>query len=61
MESSIWENYNQSELDLLFERSFQNGFDEMIKLTNEGKIWKLPVDNEQGDLIKFNLVLKLFS
>ncbi len=25
-----------------------NGFDDMILLTNEGKLWKFPVDNEQG-------------
>jgi len=24
-----------------------NGFDDLIKLTNEGKIWKFPIDNEQ--------------
>ncbi len=25
-----------------------NGFDEMIALTNEGKLWKFPINNEQG-------------
>ena len=25
-----------------------NGFDEMIMLTNEEKLWKFPIDNEQG-------------
>ena len=24
-----------------------NGFEDLIKLTNEGKIWKFPIDNEQ--------------
>ena len=24
-----------------------NGFDEMIMLTNEGKLWRFPIDNEQ--------------
>ena len=24
-----------------------NGFDEMIRLTNEGKLWRFPIDNEQ--------------
>lgn len=28
-----------------------NGFDEMIMLTKENKLWKFPIDNEQG-LIK---------
>lgn len=25
-----------------------NEFDEMIRLTEEGKLWKFPIDNEQG-------------
>ena len=25
-----------------------NGFEEMIMLTNENKLWKFPIDNEQG-------------
>ena len=30
-----------------------NGFDEMVMLTNEGKLWNFPIDNEQG---KYNLI-----
>ena len=26
-----------------------NGFEEAIKLTKEGKLWKFPIDNEQGE------------
>lgn len=26
----------------------QNAFQELIQWTNEGKIWKFPIDNEQG-------------
>lgn len=26
-----------------------NGFDEMVMLTNEGKLWTFPIDNEQGN------------
>ena len=47
-ESPLWENFDHSELELLFETSSPNGFDEMIKLTNQGKLWKFPIDNEQG-------------
>ena len=25
-----------------------NGFEEMIQLTNDGKLWNFPIDNEQG-------------
>jgi len=27
-----------------------NGFEEMILLTNQGKLWNFPIDNEQGKL-----------
>jgi hypothetical protein len=27
-----------------------NGFEEMINLTDEGKLWRFPIDNEQGIL-----------
>jgi small subunit ribosomal protein S31 len=48
LESPVWTNYDNLELKLLFESPSTNGFDEMIKLTNEGKVWKFPIDNEQG-------------
>jgi small subunit ribosomal protein S31 len=47
-ESFIWENYNQFELNQLFVPAPLNGFEEMIELTNEGKLWNFPIDNEQG-------------
>ena len=25
-----------------------NGFEDMIRMTNEGKLWKFPINNEQG-------------
>ena len=25
-----------------------NAFEEMIQWTNEGKLWRFPIDNEQG-------------
>lgn len=34
--------------NLLTNRMPYNGFEEMIKLTNEGKMWHYPIDNEQG-------------
>ena len=52
-ESPIWENYNQNELKLKYESPPLNGFDEMINLTNEGKLWKFPIDNEQGRIFRF--------
>lgn len=34
--------------NLLTNRLPYNGFEEMIKLTSEGKMWHYPIDNEQG-------------
>ena len=47
--SPIWENHDNSVFKLLYQSPPLNGFDEMINLTNEGKIWKFPIDNEQGN------------
>lgn len=29
----------------------QNVFQELIEWTNEGKIWRFPIDNEQGKFV----------
>lgn len=29
-----------------------NGFDDMIRLTKEGKMWHYPIDNEQGTNVR---------
>lgn len=52
-ESPLWKDYEHLELESLFESPSLNGFDEMIKLTNQGKMWKFPIDNEQGKFKKF--------
>ena len=49
--SPIWEAHENSVFKLLYESPPLNGFDEMINLTNEGKIWKFPIDNEQGNFL----------
>ena len=46
-ESLIWSNYYDKELKEAQEILPNNGFEEMIMLTNEGKLWKFPIDNEQ--------------
>lgn len=30
------------------EQPFENGFEEMIQWTKEGKLWEFPVNNEAG-------------
>lgn len=37
--------------NLLTNRIPYNGYEEMIKLTNEGKMWHYPIDNEQGTCV----------
>ena len=50
-ESPIWTNHYIEELNLHKEIPPLNGFDEMVTLTNEGKLWKFPIDNEQGNYL----------
>lgn len=47
-ESPVWSVYHEEKLKAAKEGLLLNGFDHMIKLTNEGKLWKFPIDNEQG-------------
>ncbi len=58
-ESPAWTNYDHLELKLLYETPSTNGFDEMIKLTNEGKVWTFPIDNEQGKNFQIFISLRL--
>ncbi|OTF80195.1 28S ribosomal protein S31, mitochondrial-like protein, partial [Euroglyphus maynei] len=46
--NSLWHKLNKRELELFLERPPKNFFEELIKLTDEGKLWKYPIDNEQG-------------
>ncbi|CAF0818332.1 unnamed protein product, partial [Brachionus calyciflorus] len=48
LESPIWSMHHDEQLKLAQQSLPINGFDELIQLTNEGKIWKFPIDNEQG-------------
>jgi small subunit ribosomal protein S31 len=47
-ESPVWSMHHKEELTLLQDIPAVNGFDEMIKLTEQGKLWQFPIDNEQG-------------
>jgi hypothetical protein len=40
-ESPVWSLYNKEKLKVAKEVVLTNGFDTMIKLTNEGKMWKV--------------------
>jgi len=45
---SAWNVLMHKDITTLFETPTRNGFEEMIKLTNQGKLWKFPIENEQG-------------
>jgi len=45
---SAWNLLMHKDISTLFETPTRNGFEEMIKLTNQGKLWKFPIENEQG-------------
>ena len=47
-ESPIWKMHYREELNETFSSPPINGFDEMITLTSDGKLWTFPIDNEQG-------------
>lgn len=44
----LWSDLEQEELKLLEQKSPKNAFEEMINWTNEGKLWKYPINNEEG-------------
>ncbi|KAH7642314.1 mitochondrial ribosomal protein S31 isoform X2 [Dermatophagoides farinae] len=46
--NSLWHKLTERELELFLERPPKNLFEEMIKLTDDGKLWQYPIDNEQG-------------
>jgi hypothetical protein len=47
-DSPLWSNYYNSLLEDVFDTNLpSNGFDEAVQLTNAGKLWKFPIDNEQ--------------
>lgn len=44
----VWENLKKRELSLATAQPPANYFQKMILWTNQGKVWKFPIDNEQG-------------
>lgn len=45
---SLWETEFAKQLAAVSEQPFENGFEEMIQWTKEGKLWEFPVNNEAG-------------
>lgn len=44
----LWNQLVREDAENSFFRLPLNGFEEMIQLTNQGKLWRYPIDNEQG-------------
>ncbi|XP_067141095.1 small ribosomal subunit protein mS31 [Centruroides vittatus] len=47
-ETTLWNELKEHSLKLLVTHPPKNAFEEMIRWTEEGKLWKFPIDNEQG-------------
>ncbi|XP_008055725.1 28S ribosomal protein S31, mitochondrial-like [Carlito syrichta] len=45
---SLWDVEFAKRLVAINEQPFQNGFEEMMHWTKEGKLWEFPIDNEVG-------------
>lgn len=45
---NTWDKFAQYDIKNATIRLPQNGFEEMIMLTEEGRLWHYPIDNEQG-------------
>ncbi|CAD1475046.1 unnamed protein product, partial [Heterotrigona itama] len=44
----MWESWESEELEFSLSKFPTNGIQQMIQWTKEGKLWKFPIDNEQG-------------
>lgn len=47
---TTWETLQEKEFKLALTHPPENVFQEMIMWTEQGKLWKFPIDNEQGTL-----------
>ncbi|XP_077014143.1 small ribosomal subunit protein mS31 isoform X2 [Tamandua tetradactyla] len=45
---SLWDVEFAKQLATVNQQPFQNGFEEMIQWTKEGKLWEFPINNEAG-------------
>jgi small subunit ribosomal protein S31 len=54
--SPIWEKYEQDELTRISSIPPRNAFEEMIQWTKDGILWKFPIDNEQGEWIRYRII-----
>lgn len=58
-ELKLWDYLKENELRIAVTHPPTNHFQRMILWTNQGKIWKFPIDNEQGAYFIFCFFLYL--
>jgi len=54
---SMWDALEAKELKLAVTHPPRNGFEEMILWTEQGKLWKFPIDNECGKIVLPSLIV----
>lgn len=57
----MWDTWERDELQLSFSKYPTNAFQEMIQWSKEGKLWKFPIDNEQGMSRKIRLCYFIYN
>lgn len=61
-ELKMWSDLEEYELKIAASHPPRNYFEKMIQWTNQGKIWKFPIDNDQGeDFIVLTIVFTLIT
>jgi Mitochondrial 28S ribosomal protein S31 len=56
---STWNMLEERELRLISSQVPNNGFEQMIRWTEQGKLWKFPINNEQGILFFTNVKIMI--
>lgn len=49
----FWEKLQRNEVEMSVHYPAENAFEEMIRWTKQGKLWRYPIDNEQGTAGEF--------
>lgn len=50
-ECTMWRTLNDRELKLSVTHPPANHFQQLIQWTEQGKLWRFPIDNEQGECL----------
>lgn len=59
--NKTWQRLYKRDLRLATTHPPSNYFQQMILWTEQGKLWKFPIDNEQGSNITVNYVIAFFK